>query len=145
MTKVKSFLTADQEANVIKAIQEAEKQTSGEIRIHIEDKTGKPTLERAKEVFLYLKMDQTKQRNGVLLYVGISSKQFAILGDVGIDKVLPNHFWEEETQLVTDLFSHKKFEEGLVQGVDKIAKKLIEFFPYQADDANELPDTISKG
>jgi len=145
MNATESFLTLEQENAVIYAIQEAEKNTSGEIRIHIENTTEKPTLERAKEVFLYLKMDKTKQHNGVLLYVGALSKQVAILGDTGINKLVPDNFWEEEIKLVKELFVQNKFEKGLVEAVKKVGEKLQQFFPYQKDDTNELSDQISKG
>lgn len=145
MNRVESFLTANQEKTIIKAIQTAEKHTSGEIRVHIESKTEKPTLERAKEVFLYLKMDQTKQRNGILLYVAVESREFAILGDHGINQVIPKGFWEEEKKMVLDYFAKKQFEEGLVKVIKKVGEKLNEFFPYEKEDTNELSDTISKG
>ncbi len=145
MNAVESFLTATQEKNVIKAIKNAENNTSGEIRVHIENKTEKPTLERAKEVFLYLKMDQTKQRNGVLFYVGVTSKEFAIIGDEGINNVVSDNFWDEEKKLVTAYLAQNNFEKGLIEGIIKVGEKLKHFFPYLTDDANELSDEISKG
>jgi len=145
MNAVESFLTAEQELVVIQAIREAEKNTSGEIRVHLEDNTEKPTLERAKEVFLYLKMDETKEKNGVLIYIGIVNKQIAIIGDTGIDKLVPDNFWEVELLLIKDYFAVKKFEKGLVTAIIKVGEKLKEFFPYQSDDTNELSDAISKG
>ena len=145
MHTVESFLTETEEALVIQAIQKAEKSTSGEIRVHIENNTEKPTLERAKEVFLYLKMEQTKQSNGILLYVGVASKQFAILGDEGINKVVPNNFWDEEKKLVLHHFSKNEYKEGLIKAIDKIGEKLKDFFPYIKGDTNELADEISKG
>jgi len=145
MDIAESFLSDQEEQAVISAIQKAEKNTSGEIRVHIEKQSKKPTLERAKEVFLFLKMHQTKQSNGVLFYVDVHNKQFAILGDEGINKVVPSNFWEEEQQLVTKFFAQKKFEKGLTKGILKVGEKLKEFFPYQTNDTNELSDEISKG
>lgn len=145
MNVVESFLTTKEEQAVILAIQEAEKNTSGEIRVHIENNTEKPTLERAKEVFLYLKMDQTQQKNGILLYVGVASRKFAILGDEGINKVISKDFWEEEKQVVLDNFSQKKFKEGLILAIEKVGEKLKDLFPYKEGDKNELSDNISKG
>jgi len=144
MNKVESFLTTREEKVVIQAIQKAEKNTSGEIRVHIENKTEKPTLERAKEVFLYLKMDQTRQRNGILLYVGVSSKEFAILGDEGINKLISEGFWEEEKKMVLQHFSQNNYEKGLVLAIEKVGEKLKNYFPYDKDDTNELPNEISK-
>lgn len=145
MNAVESFLTPDQESSVIRAIVEAENNTSGEIRIHLENNTKKPSLERAKEVFLYLKMDDTKDRNGVLIYVDVVNKQIAILGDTGINDLVPDNFWEEEIGLLTDFFTKKKVEEGLIAAVKKVGEKLQLYFPYQRDDTNELSDQISKG
>ena len=145
MNTVESFLTAIQEQSVVQAIQEAEKGTSGEIRVHIENRTKKTTLVRAKEVFLSLKMEQTTQRNGILFYIATESKQFAIVGDKGIDEVVPKDFWNDEKVLVTGLFAQNKNEEALVKGIAKVGEKLKHFFPYQSDDINELADAISKG
>jgi len=145
MNTVESFLTATQERLVVEAIKAAEKNTSGEIRVHLEKSTKKPALVRAKEVFLYLKMDQTKQRNAVLFYIAVETKQFAIIGDKGIDSLMSDTFWEEEKTLVTTLLSQQKNTEALVKGITKVGEKLKKFFPYQPDDTNELPNTISKG
>ena len=145
MHNVESFLTVAQEKNIVHAIQEAEKGTSGEIRVHIENKTKKPALVRAKEVFLSLKMDKTAQRNGILFYIATESRQFAIIGDEGIDQVIPKSFWDDEKALVTGLFAQNKNEEALVKGITKVGEKLKQFFPYQSDDVNELSDAISKG
>jgi len=144
MNKVESFLTTQQEKEVIQAIQNAEKNTSGEIRVHIENKTEKPTLERAKEVFLCLKMDQTQQQNGILLYVGVTSRKFAILGDEGINKMIPEGFWDEEKKIVLAYSSKNKYKEGLVLAIEKVGKKLKNYFPYEKDDTNELTNEISK-
>jgi uncharacterized membrane protein len=145
MHTTESFLSEEQEKSVINAIKKAEKNTSGEIRVHIEEKTEKPTLERAKEVFFSLKMNQTKNHNGVLLYIGVADKQFAILGDTGIDKVVPDDFWDAINDLIIKHFSNNQFEKGLTAGIQLIGKKLKEFFPYKNDDKNELSDEISKG
>jgi uncharacterized membrane protein len=145
VSTIDSFLTASQEKNVVHAIQNAEKGTSGEIRVHIENHTKEPTLVRAKEVFLLLEMEQTKQRNGVLLYIAVDSKQFAIIGDKGIDQLVSETFWNEEKEFITNLFTQNKNEEALIKGIAKVGEKLKRFFPYHSDDINELPDSISKG
>ena len=145
MTKSKEFLTPLQEQEVIEAIKLAEKNTSGEVRVHIEKSTEKPPMERALEVFHFLKMDTTKLKNGVLFYIAIESKKFAILGDKGINDKVPDNFWDEEKQLLLSLFSKGEFSQGLIQTIIKVGEKLNEFFPYQSDDTNELSDEISKG
>jgi len=145
MSKVEDFLTAEQEQTVIKAIKAAEKNTSGEIRVHIEKTTEKPPMERALEVFYSLEMDKTEQRNGVLFYIAVESKNFAILGDEGINKLVPKDFWNSEKELVLSYFAKAEFTKGLKLAILEVGKKLKEFFPYQSDDTNELSDEISKG
>jgi uncharacterized membrane protein len=145
MNNLESFLPDKAKKTIVEAIKEAEKNTSGEIRVHIENTTEKPTLERAKEVFLSLKMNQTQQKNGVLFYLDVTNKQFAILGDSGINKVVPPDFWEEAKQLVLEYLSKNQVEKALVSGILKVGEQLKQYFPYQKDDQNELPDDISIG
>lgn len=145
MSKTEDFLTAAEEENVVEAIRIAEENTSGEIRVHIEEKSDKPPIERAKEVFNSLEMYKTKARNGVLFYINASANQFAILGDEGIDKVVPADFWETTKDVVLQNFAEKKYEAGLVKGIKKAGEQLKHYFPYLADDKNELTNEISKG
>tara|TARA_R110001583_G_scaffold112186_1_gene261465 strand:- start:6933 stop:7370 length:438 start_codon:yes stop_codon:yes gene_type:complete len=145
MSKVEEFLTASQEQDLIEAIKIAEKNTSGEIRVHIEKSTKTPPMERALEVFYFLKMDKTAQRNGVLFYIAVESKKFAILGDEGINNLVPENFWDTEKELVLSHFKKGEFTKGLELAIIEVGKKLVTFFPYQSNDINELPDEISKG
>ena len=145
MPEVTEFLTPAEEEAVIAAIQQAEKNTSGEIRVHIENHAEKPPLERAQEVFLSLGMHATTARNGVLFYVGVADKSFAIVGDEGIDKVVENDFWDCTKDTAIDHFKQGRFADGLVAGILKAGERLKQYFPYANDDKNELPDTISKG
>ena len=139
------FLTADQQKTVVDAVRIAEKGTSGEIRIHIDgDCTGDP-MKRAEEVFRQLRMDETKLRNGVLIYLACNTKVFAIIGDKGINDVVPEHFWEDVIAMMGAEFRAGRFTEGLSQGVLMVGEKLKTFFPYQKDDVNEQPDEISFG
>lgn len=145
MSKVEDFLTATQEQAIVLAIKNAEKNTSGEIRVHIEKTTEKPPMERALEVFYALKMDATELKNGVLIYIAVESKKFAILGDEGINKLVPENFWETEKQIILTHFKNNEFTLGLVTAIEEVGNKLKQFFPYQSDDTNELSDEISKG
>ena len=145
MTKMNDFLTPSQEKQIIEAIKLAEKSTSGEIRVHIENSTEKPPMERALEVFYLLKMDATNLKNGVLFYIAVESKQFAILGDEGISNKVPENFWDTEKELVLSHFSKGEFTKGMELAILEVGKKLKEFFPYQSNDTNELSDEISKG
>jgi len=145
MSKVEDFLTKAEEDLIVAAIRDAEKQTSGEIRVHIENTNAKKCLERAEEVFYFLGMDNTEDKNGVLFYVDVENKQFAVIGDKGIDKVVPEHFWESVRDRVTGEFSKGNYADGLVLGIIEAGQKLQEYFPYQHTDTNELSNEISKG
>ena len=139
------FLTSADEEAIVAAIQQAEKNTSGEIRVHIENHSEKPPLERAQEVFYQLEMHNTAMRNGVLFYVGIDDRSFAIIGDEGIDKAVENDFWDCTKDVIINHFKEKRFKDGLVAGILRAGERLKTYFPYADDDKNELPDTISKG
>jgi len=145
MSRVEDFLSATEEQEVVEAILKAEKNTSGEIRVHIEGHTRKDHYERAKEVFHLLKMDNTKQENGVLIYVAVTDKKFVICGDKGIDKVVPKDFWQTTRNSIQTHFEKGSFKDGLVAGVLKAGEELKSHFPWQSDDTNELSNEISKG
>ncbi len=145
MEKIEDFLSLEDEEKIVQAILEAEKETSGEIRVHVEKESSVETLERAKEVFYYLKMDQTKEKNGVLFYVSVQDQKFAVIGDEGIDKVVPDDFWESVKEVVTSEFKKGNYSKGLELGILEAGKKLQAYFPYYEDDKNELSDEISKG
>ena len=139
------FLTADQQATVVDAVRLAEKRTSGEIRIHIDGECEGNPMERAEEVFGKLGMHRTELRNGILIYLACNTKVFAIIGDKGINDLVPEHFWEDVIEVMGREFREGRFTEGLVQAVLKAGDKLQEYFPHQSDDVNEQPDEISFG
>jgi len=145
MSKVEDFLTAKQEQALIETIQISEKNTSGEIRVHIEKATEKSPMDRALEVFYMLEMNNTELRNGILIYVAVESKKIAIIGDEGINSVVPENFWEDELELMLTNFKNSDYTKGLQLAIIEIGKKLKQFFPYQKNDSNELSDEISKG
>jgi len=145
MSKIEDFLTASQEQQIIEAIKTAEKNTSGEIRVHIEKGTEKPPMERALEVFYFLKMDTTKLRNGVLFYIAVESKKFTIIGDEGINNKVHENFWETEKDLMQTHFLKGEFSTGIELAILEVGNKLKDFFPYHANDTNELSNEISKG
>jgi len=144
MSKVAKFLTQQQEQQIIDAIRNAEKNTSGEIRVHIEKCSRKDTIDRANEVFCYLKMDETKTQNGVLFYLAIDDKKFAIVGDKGIHQKVPTDFWNSTKDIVLNEFKKNNFTKGLVLGINEAGKQLKTYFPYTNDDTNELANTVSK-
>ncbi|BCY28385.1 TPM domain-containing protein [Flavobacterium okayamense] len=145
MSQTEDFLTKEEEQEIVQAIVEAEKNTSGEIRVHLEEHSNKDPLVRAQEVFIELNMQSTKARNGVLIYVGVSDKHLAIIGDEGINKVVENDFWDCTKDVIIANFKEGNYKKGLVEGVLRAGKQLKKYFPYQSDDANELPNEISKG
>ena len=144
MSKVEDFLTSVEEQEIVEAIRIAEKNTSGEIRVHIEKQSGKDAFERALEVFHILKMDNTKDANGVLIYVAVKDKTFVIYGDKGINDVVAPDFWNSTKDIIQSHFKQGRFKEGLVQGVLKAGEQLQKYFPWKKHDINELPDDISK-
>jgi uncharacterized membrane protein len=144
MSKVEDFLTADEEQEIVDAILESEKNTSGEIRVHIETSTSIDHYIRAQEVFHLLKMDNTREGNGVLIYVAVDDKKFVICGDKGIDEVVPEDFWNSTKDVIQNNFKEGKFKEGIINGILMAGKELKAHFPWNPNDANELSNEISK-
>lgn len=139
-------LTPEEEQQIIAAIQEAELNTSGEIRVHIESHCKGDVLDRATEVFAELHMHLTKLRNGVLFYIALDDHQFAVLGDAGINAIVPDHFWEDITHEAIKDFKQKHYADGLAKGIKMAGEQLKKHFPYEAhSDTNELSDDISFG
>jgi len=143
--KASSFLTKEQKELIISAIKEAESDTSGEIRVHIETHCHGDALDRAVWVFHKLGMDRTKQKNGVLFYLAVADRKFAVIGDSGINSKVPEGFWNQVKELLGKYFSAGLFAEGLAEGIKLAGRQLKAFFPYRKDDINELSDDISFG
>jgi len=141
---VEDFLSKAEEKEIVEAIRKAEKNTSGEIRVHFEKSLNEDALKRAQEVFCQLEMDQTKFKNGVLFYVAVDDHQFAIIGDEGIDKMVPDDFWESIKDEVINEFVKGDHTKGLVLGILHCGEKLKEYFPNGEKNDNELSDEISK-
>jgi len=141
----RSFFTAEQRDTIKQAIIDAELNTSGEIRVHIETWCPGKVLDRAARVFRKLKMDNTELRNGVLIYLAVRNRKFAIIGDGGINAKVGNDFWDDVKSAMTNHFKTKNFTEGLVEAITEAGIKLKTHFPYQSGDVNELPDDISFG
>ena len=144
MSKTEDFLSKEDEQEIVQAIIEAEQNTSGEIRVHLEEHTEKSPLDRAQEVFFELKMDETQDRNGVLFYICVSDKKFAILGDKGINEAVESDFWDCTKDTVLANFKEGNFKKGLVEGILRAGERLKKYFPFQSDDTNELSNEISR-
>lgn len=139
----KLFSTADR-AIITEAIRNAEKKTSGEIQVHIESHCKGEVLDRAAQVFEKLKMHKTTYRNAVLFYLAAEDHKFAILGDAGINRVVPEHFWDNIKEEMVTHFKSRAFTEGLRKGIEMSGQQLQQHFPFdQKGDINELPNEIS--
>lgn len=146
MSKTEDFLTKAEEQEIVAAIVIAEQNTSGEIRVHIEENNTKPSVERAQEVFNSLKMDATELKNGVLFYVCMNTKNFAIIGDKGINDLVAPNFWNSTKDLVIENFKTGQFKKGLIKGILEAGEQLKKHFPYNGEgDINELSNEISRG
>ena len=141
--KASSFFTKEQQNVILESVKEAELETSGEIRVHIETSFAGDVLDRAAWVFRKLGMHKTAERNGVLFYLAVSNKKFAIIGDAGINAKVPAGFWDDVSLLLQENFRQGKFTEGLSKGIVLAGKHLKTHFPHRKDDVNELPDEIS--
>ena len=141
----KDFFNQEELTAIKEAVAEAEMQTSGEIRLHLENHCKEEVLDRAAYLFEQLEMHKTQLRNGVLFYLAIKDHQFAILGDVGINQNVPEGFWDEIRNQMRELFKQEKHKEALIHGILESGKQLKAFFPLEADDQNELSDEISFG
>jgi uncharacterized membrane protein len=141
--KASSFFTKEQQNIILESVKTAEKETSGEIRVHIETSCHEDVLDRAAWLFGKLGMNRTAERNGVLFYLAVVDKKFAILGDSGINAKVPAGFWDEISQLFKNKFREGKFTEGLSEGIIKAGEQLKTHFPFSKEDVNELSDEIS--
>ena len=139
------LFNAHEKEQIVAAIKAAEKNTSGEIRVHIERKCNEDVLDHAAFMFEELEMHQTELRNGVLIYLAVEDRQLAILGDAGINLKVPKGFWDDTRDVMINEFKQGNFAKGLSDGIIKAGEQLKEHFPYQSDDVNELSDDISFG
>jgi uncharacterized membrane protein len=144
--KKKELLTDAEKQQLVQAIREAERLTSGEIRLYVEShcKYVSP-MDRAQEIFLHLGMEKTKRSNGVLLYIALKDHQYAILGDSGIHGKVGADFWQKEAQLLLHHFSRNEIVNGIDACIREIGASLCQHFPFEGDDENELPDDIVIG
>ncbi|MCY1545577.1 TPM domain protein [compost metagenome] len=137
-----SIFSQQEQERIADAIANAEKATSGEIRIAIDKHCHGSAFEKATQYFLELGMDKTVQHNGVLIYLAHEDHKFAIIGDRGIDNVVPDDFWETTQVAMKAHFAKGDLAEGIIAGVSLAGEKLALFFPYQSGDINELPNDI---
>ena len=139
----KDFFTETQKKTIQQAIAGAEFNTSGEIRVHIDNYCEADVLDRAADLFHELKMDATVLRNGILFYLAINDKKFAILGDKGINEKVPSDFWDHIKETMQQYFKQQQFTEGLSKGIEMAGEKLKTYFPLLDNDTNELSNEVS--
>lgn len=143
MSNAITILNREEDRRVVEAIKQAELNTSGEIKVHIENRCKCDVEERSLVVFDKLNLNETRLHNGVLIYLAVKDRKFAILGDKGINDVVEEGFWNDVKDLMLSHFKEGRFAEGLEQGIQRCGEKLKAYFPYQSDDINEIPDDIS--
>lgn len=141
----KKFFTKEQQKSITDSIATAELNTSGEIRVHIDDSCKEDVLDKAANVFHKLKMNKTELHNGVLFYLAVSDKKFAILGDKGINEKVPSDFWDQIKEMMLSHFRKQEFTLGLCNGIELAGEKLKTHFPLQNNDTNELSNEVSFG
>ncbi|MBS7567101.1 TPM domain-containing protein [Mucilaginibacter sp. Bleaf8] len=137
------LITTEEQKRIRRAVEDAEKNTSGEIRVCLEKKCSEEVLDRAAKYFYKLKMDKTSLRNGVLIYMATQDHKFAIIGDAGINKVVPDDFWETTKESMLNYFKQGKLTDGIITGITMAGDKLKQYFPHTDNDRNELSDDIA--
>jgi len=140
-----NFFTKEEKERIKTSIMLAEGNTSGEIRVHLDKRCREDVMDRAAWWFKKLEMHKTELRNGVLFYLAVKDRKFAIIGDSGINAVTPEDFWDRIKETILGHFKEEAFCDGLCEGLRLAGEALKEHFPHQDDDVNELPDEISFG
>jgi uncharacterized membrane protein len=147
LRKKKLFFPEEESRLIVKAIRHAEKSTSGEVRVFVESRCAwVDAIDRAAEVFFSLKMENTEQRNGVLVYVAIKDKQLAVFGDQGIHEKVGFEYWNKVVAEMLQNFNSREYGKGIAECVIQVGEALRNHFPYDKEaDKNELPDEIVFG
>jgi uncharacterized membrane protein len=145
VASAEDFLTAEERQRVAEAIGEAERLTSGEIRVHLDDHIEDEVMDHAAFIFEELAMHRTRDRNGVLIYIAVADRRVAVIGDAGINERVPSGFWNDVVGVLKLHFAAGRHAEGLIEAVHMVAAKLQEYFPLKHDDQNELSNEVSIG
>lgn len=141
----KEFFSQEQRDDIRQAILNSELDTSGEIRVHIETTCSGDVMDRAAFIFRQLGMHKTEKRNGVLFYLAVKNRRFAVIGDSAINATVPENFWDDLKHIMLNHFRENRFTEGLIEAIGRVGEKLKNSFPYQTGDVNELSDEVSFG
>ncbi|MBK9477626.1 MAG: TPM domain-containing protein [Bacteroidetes bacterium] len=140
-----TFFSPEEEQLIVQAIAKAELQTSGEIKLHVESRCWFSAMWRAKKLFALLNLQDTAQKNGVLIYIAIKSRKFAILGDAGINELVGQNFWNQTKEIMQSEFRNGNFFAGAMKGIESAGEQLRHHFPFQKNDTNELSNDVSYG
>jgi uncharacterized membrane protein len=145
--KKKDFFTAEEQQLIIEAVRNAERRTSGEVRVFVESKCSyMDAIDRAAELFFQLEMQKTDDRNAVLVYVAMKDRQLAVFGDAGIHNKVGNEYWNNEVKKMITNFNRENYATGISEVVKDIGEALTQNFPFNnVTDKNELPDDIVFG
>ena len=138
----KIFLSQVDDQRVIDAIAEAERQSSGQIRVYISERQIEEVLSEAKVHFLRLGMEKTRARNAVLIYIAPHSRNFAVVGDLVIHEKCGDDFWQRIASAMAAHLKQERYTDALIDAIQTVGDILAQHFPRQADDKNELPDAI---
>lgn len=140
----KKFFTEEEQKRIVEEIRRAEERTSGEIRVHLDRHSKGDVLKKAQKIFYQLGMAHTQHHNGVLIYLATDHRKFAVVGDEGIHRVVPENYWDTVKEEMQKYFRRGKFLEGLCLGIRQVGEKLQAHFPADKTAGNELSDEISE-
>lgn len=140
-----TFFSPEEEQLIVQAIAKAELQTSGEIKLHVESRCWFSAMWRAKKLFALLNLHRTEQKNGVLIYIAVKSRKFAILGDSGINERVGQNFWNQTKEIMQAEFRNGNLFAGALKGIESAGEQLGKHFPFQKNDTNELSNDVSYG
>jgi uncharacterized membrane protein len=143
MPSASRFFTEEQKQAIQQAIAEAELNTSGEIRVHVDERCKGDVVPWAQKIFASLGMNHTRERNAVLFYLAVRDRKFAIIGDQGIHQRVPDGFWDGMRDRMQEKFAGQQFTEGLCEGIREAGQALKTHFPYRSDDRNELSNEVT--
>ncbi len=141
--RARDFLNQLRHDDIVAAIRDAERQTSGEIRVFITRKPVDDPVSAAQSAFVHLGMEKTRERNGVLIFVAPRAQKFAVIGDSAVHAKCGDVFWQEMKDAMADHFRKSEFTQGIILGVKKAGALLAQQFPHRRDDQNELPDDVA--
>jgi len=144
MASAKDFFSDAEKQTVVDAIRSAEQHTSGEIRVHMDDRCDGNAYDRAVKIFMHLNMDRKPFRNAVLIYVAVKDKKFSIIGDIAIHEKVGNNYWKDITHQLHDDFKNGRFTQGILNSIHSIGNTLSAYFPHLDElERNSIPDDIS--